>query len=385
MEEICRGQAADSDEIIDFINYVFSQNGGPLDFKKCLPKIYENSFDFTKYHYLIKENGKIKATVCAMPLEYDVLGQKLKAFGIGMVSVHPYSRKKGYMKTFMQAAMDDIKNECAFAFLGGQRQRYQYFGFELAGTKLDFEVTKTNIRHTYENLDCKDISIIPLEEGPLCEKAYLLHREQPVYALRKKEDFLSILRSWESRPFAMLYKGEFCGYACVDPNGIVNEFILNNDELYPHFIKCLSETLNRNALYFNAFPHEKAKLSSLICVAETAKAANCENFRVFDWAATINAFLRFKAEYEIIENGDLTIEIENNSYRISVLDKNINVKKNDEKAEISLSGLQATTLLFSFSGEYIKNIYYKTLSEEKRILLKSWFPLPLPISAVDAC
>ena len=59
--EFLKAAEADFDEVVDFANYVFSH----------------------EYHYLVKENGKIKALVGAFPMELSVLGQTLKVFGIG--------------------------------------------------------------------------------------------------------------------------------------------------------------------------------------------------------------------------------------------------------------------------------------------------------------
>ncbi len=125
------------DEIIDFINYVFSQNERPHDFKKLLPKLYGDSRNYAGIHYLVKEDDKIKALICAMPIEYNIYGNGIKACCIGMVSVHPYARSKGYMKRLMKEVLTDIKNQgYHYVFLGGQRQRYEYFGFEPSGIQM---------------------------------------------------------------------------------------------------------------------------------------------------------------------------------------------------------------------------------------------------------
>lgn len=133
IEKGCAGELPD---ILDFANYVFSQSSQPHDFRRLLPKLYGENSGSEGYHYLVREDGRIRAMVCAMPLSLLVAGKPLRAAGIGTVSVHPYARGKGYMKALMNRAMEDLKTQgYAMAFLGGMRQRYEYFGFTPTGTR----------------------------------------------------------------------------------------------------------------------------------------------------------------------------------------------------------------------------------------------------------
>ncbi|MFR5072051.1 MAG: GNAT family N-acetyltransferase [Bianqueaceae bacterium] len=61
--------------------------------------------------YLAKDNGKIKAMVCVLPTEFKSGTQVLKAGLLGTVSVHPYARKRGYMKKLMEMAVADMRAE----------------------------------------------------------------------------------------------------------------------------------------------------------------------------------------------------------------------------------------------------------------------------------
>ena len=95
MTEYVIGTYNDRDEIIDFINYVFSQAKFPHDFKKYMPKSYADDVqDLGAIHYLAKKDGKIKAVVANRIIDVSVNGKILKIGLIGNVSVHPYSRGK---------------------------------------------------------------------------------------------------------------------------------------------------------------------------------------------------------------------------------------------------------------------------------------------------
>ena len=68
------GTPADRDDIIDFANYVFSQAHVPHDFKKLLPKTYADGVEgIEQWHFLAKQNGKIRGMVACKPLTMHVL------------------------------------------------------------------------------------------------------------------------------------------------------------------------------------------------------------------------------------------------------------------------------------------------------------------------
>ena len=64
MTEYIIGNWNDKAEIIDFLNYVFSQLRVPHDFKRLMPVLYaDDVLDFETPHYLVKRDGKILANV----------------------------------------------------------------------------------------------------------------------------------------------------------------------------------------------------------------------------------------------------------------------------------------------------------------------------------
>ena len=122
---VTKGLPQDYDELIDFGNMVFKE-----DFRALLPKLYQDHPEAAAHHHLIREDGRIKAMVGSFPITLKAAGRTLKVRGIGTVSVHPYARGRGYMKTLMGNAVKEAEAEgAALMILGGQRQRYEYFGF----------------------------------------------------------------------------------------------------------------------------------------------------------------------------------------------------------------------------------------------------------------
>ena len=98
-------------DILDFINYVFSQAHRPHDFRKLLPKVYAHK-GFYRYHYVAAENGHIRGTVAVLPVEMPFGdGQSLKIGYVGSVSAHPYDKGAGHMKKLMQLMLEDTKEQ----------------------------------------------------------------------------------------------------------------------------------------------------------------------------------------------------------------------------------------------------------------------------------
>ena len=77
------------------------------------------------------------------------LGQTtLEIAGIGGVSSHPRSRGAGYMRQLMHHLVQRMRDEGKhLSWLGGQRQRYAYFGYEDCGVSHTYTLSKTNLRH----------------------------------------------------------------------------------------------------------------------------------------------------------------------------------------------------------------------------------------------
>ena len=386
MVTYCKAKKEDMEDIIDFINYVFSQGHRPHDFKALLPKLYGGEADSAGYHFLVKEKDKIKALVGAFPTSYEVGEKTLKACGIGMVSVHPYARSKGYMKGLMHAVVDDARAQgYVFAFLGGQRQRYEYFGFEPAETRLNFTLTATNLHHTVKRDALLELTLVPLEGEALRDQAFALYQAQAFRAVRQKVDFLTVLGSWSGKAFAFLHEGTFAGYASLRDGGIVQELMLSRAGLYPGAMTSLMRMTGGDTLYLSASPYEHDKVNYLTETAEAVSCSTGESLHVFNWQEMLEAFLRLKAQKEPLAPGALTLSVSGKTFCITVEKDTLSVSESTAKADISLPDLKAVSLIFSFSGSYLKEYYASGLSEEKARLVRSWFPMTLFLSPCDGC
>lgn len=160
----------DFPHILDFLNMVFSMSHCPHDFRQLLPKIYKEGQEQKSIHYLALENEEIKACVCVVPVTLYCGNKTITCATVGSVSVHPYSRGKGYMRKLMHMAIQDMKkNNISMSTLSGLRNRYQYYGYEKGGITFQYCFTSDNFRHCRERFPKRDINLclIQNEETPL--------------------------------------------------------------------------------------------------------------------------------------------------------------------------------------------------------------------------
>ncbi|WMT41817.1 GNAT family N-acetyltransferase [Paenibacillus sp. D2_2] len=390
MEIYVKGTAEDAQDIIDFADMVFSKNFGPHDFAGLIPKLYGDGAETQQYHYMVKEDGKIKAMVCVLPVTCNVAGVELKVGCVGTVSVHPRSRGKGYMQKLMNMAVEDMKSQgFSMSVLGGQRQRYEFFGYEPAGIKFEFTLTSDNIRHKYKGLDSSGISFQPLlSDSPWLDDAYQLYQRSIINGARSKEQFATILRTWNTQPLVILENSKFIGYVALSQaGGAVNEIEMIDPALLSVVSKALATEKGLNELRFTIPPYDLEKIALLGDVCDWYSTSYEYNYHIMDYSSVIEAFLKCKTKNMVLEDGRVVLGIEDSEIvEIVVQNNQVVVNKHDPndtdiQAQVILTKREATTLLFSPLSEYTN---WK-LATRQLSLPSGWLPLPLYIPSLDIC
>ena len=370
-----RGTPDMYDDLMDFMNYVFGFDGDGKDFKKLLPKLYNREYDPCWSNYVVTEDGKLKAAIGAYDSALSVNGEILKGRGIGNVAVHPYARGKGYMKDCMHLALKDmIADGVDYSILGGQRQRYQHFGYDYGGQQLAIDVDRGNLRRAFENvpLDAPELKKISAEESELIAKMHALHASRPMHSVRTPENFFDVARSWRAEVWAVLKDGEFRGY-----------FINDLQEL-----TLVDPADLRDVVRAYVAEHGSAHITLPIWDTGTAAALteysggvslhHCEMFNILRYRRMTDVLLRFKASRESLGDGELTLLVHgfagDEKFRIAVKDNAVSVEDTDAEPDLELGHFDATAFLFGiFSG-------FRTALTPA---VRSWFPLPLFVEGAD--
>ena len=372
-EMICKGAANDYDDIIDFGNLVFR-----LDFKSLLPKLYDGHPEKAQCHHLAKEGGRIKAMVGNFPLSLQAAGKSLKAYGIGTVSVHPYSRGKGYMKVLMKNAVAEAKqNDGDFMVLSGQRQRYEHFGFTRCGVQLRFDYNQSNKRHLKE-YSAEGIELISLKEKPEYVKPCLdIYRRQGVFAGRTTEDFVEVASSWDAIPYGILADGVLIGYCCFIPeSGTVEEMVLSDaSKTVPVVFKLLERV--KNDLVVLMAPSQADCIREMYHTCERSQILNNACINVLSYPNVIEAFLTLKGQIEGIIDGSYVIDVhEVGRYQIKVENGAVTVAETSEQWDLSLDHIAMMCRLFDPMTAYLPG-------PEMSAVEKSWFPIPVYFPHMD--
>ena len=270
-------------EIIDFIDYVFSKAHRPHDFASMLPKLYGENGDAAQHHIVVREDGKIAATLLCYPVKLNAGGKEYMTLGIGSVSTHPRLRGRGYLGQMMALADSRAKElGAACAVLGGQRQRYQYYGFDHAGYQLRAQLETVNVRHALRDVQTDRWRIIPMEQAHVSPAIALMER-QPCWCVRGEEAFADILRSWYNKPFAVLKDGVFAGYGTLRKNPDachVAELLLQDEADFAAVMKLLSGM--HGDLSICAAPWERTRARWLSTVCEEYSVSPAAQIKVYD-------------------------------------------------------------------------------------------------------
>ena len=378
MNNIYKGRCPEkyTKELIEMLDTVFfTDDPNNQKFITLLPKLYKDKYSPAYNNVVVMEGEEIKGAVGCYPLNAVAAGRKLKILGIGNVAVTTDCRGKGYMKDTMQMALDIMSEEkFDYSLLGGQRQRYGFFGYEPIGLEYRFLIDNGNIRRILGKLEKSGFTAreITEKDADIIKKIKVLHEELPFFVERKEEDCIDILHSWNNIPYAAFEGDEFKGYFTLEKHGgkYLHEIraVDINDML--KLIMCAMETGNLEGVAINlpAFDTEYCDFMAKNCGGYsigTPEMINIFNFRNF-----IDAFLALKAQRMNLASGTLKILIHGMNgdefLAVTVDGKNVTVAQADGNADIELDHNQAIVFI---SGLYSK----------ERLGLpdfaQGWFPL----------
>ena len=362
----------EEDDILDLINAVFSQKARPHDFARLIPKVYAHP-GFSRFHAVAEADGRIRGTVAMLPIDIQMGGAILRGGYIGSVAVHPRFQHQGQMRALM--GMEEARARelgLDFMALGGQRQRYEYFGFTKAGLGFSFSVNTANVRHALKDAAPMKLEPFP-ENGPDLDALYALYEAQPSRCLRPRELFYETLCSYNSMPWAMRDEsGELAGYLTAI-NDDVTELVLRDEALLPGAIRAWME--NRKGCTVHCPGWHVRRAAALNAFAENCRAADCQLIRVLNWENTLSAALAFRRETAPLPEGRRVIRVENaGTFALEVRGSETRVSPAGDQPDLCLKEKQAASLFFS-------PMTLLTIHDDP--LLRCWLPLPLDIPVAD--
>ena len=385
MTYLGKANAADLAELIPMLDEVFfSESENPrMRFNTILPKLYKPEYSPCENNIIVRENEAIKA---AVGLYYDTVyvgSKSLTVGGIGNVAVANDSRGKGYMVDCMNFAIEEMKAlNTDFSVLGGDRQRYGYFGYEPVGFNYKFSINKTNIKHVFNSDNKKDFRAVELksDDTEILAAIGKLYRSRPCRYERPDSKLYDILLSWDSVPFAV-YEGErFVGYFVTDydrKNVREIDTVSLDDTL--DTVVCIMNALGVDSVGFSTPPYmlEKAEYLARICC--DSAIYNTEMLNIFNFGRFIDAFLSLKsASGTVLGDGKFTLLVHgikrDENITITVNGGKVSVEQTDNAPDLELEHNEAVRMLCALFSQRRTGL---------PAFAQSWFPLPFFGHTID--
>lgn len=364
-------------EIIDFINYVFSQAHRPHDFKTLIPKVYGDERGYADIHAIALESGKIRGVVGQLPFTVLYGGSPLNVGYIGSVSTHPYSRGEGHMIRLMDMQAERAKDfGIDIMMLGGQRQRYEYYGFSPVGLEYEYRIIPANVRHALRNVDAMGVNWKRFENASAEEidAAYEIYQSQPITGARSREVFDLIMRSWYADPYVVRDGTRVVGLIDANDKDSFCELVLTDADYAPRLIKAWFAAYAPSHLSVCAPSVDPALNRALAAFAEGYSAHASEQVRIVNLVNVLKACMSLKKAVYGVSDGEVTFQMDDEKpVCVRVKDGDISVFETDGNADVTLSRLDMQQFLFSGNR----------FSAPSIALPVDWFPLPVFLYPAD--
>ena len=379
-----RGKDIPYSDFMHLINLTFGFETPETQFLGLLPKLYREERRPQDSNYVVTEDGILCAAVGAYDHTITVCGETLTCRGIGNVAVHPDHRSKGYMKMAMDAALADMyEDEIALTSLGGRRQRYQYFSYDRCGPCYRFTFNKDNLRHVFKDMSAPypDYRVITDENDPMLLQIHKLTLTKRVFSPdRSRGDLLDICRSWHCDLVCVSNGNNFKGYAVMDKGGFISEIRTCVPEDFIPVLRSILVHSGHDSLSVLLPPFEVQAISDLVPVCEGVNETCSMMYSVLSYEKVIRAFMRLKATYAPLPDGEISLYVEGKSeperLRISVKNNVVKVERihHSEAVDLALSHMNAMNILFA---------PVSPMRNALPAIYREWFPLPLWIYRAD--
>ena len=101
----------------------------------------------------------------------------------------------------------------------------------------------------------RDINLCQIqdEKTPLLAKIQAIQENQLLFVKRNPEDFLSIMKSWNTKLYSILENQMCKGYAALQGNHILEMYLTDENLLFTSLEKCLTES-NSKELFLRVSP-----------------------------------------------------------------------------------------------------------------------------------
>ena len=137
-------QPPEFEEFMRFMERAYGHSKG--FFQRAYPHLYQPTPEKCATYYVIEKDGEILSHVGLYPLRIVTAGVELTVGGIGGVATLPAARGRGYMTRLLRHVIGEMRAQAyPLSWLGGDRQRYNAFGWELASSSYQLTFSRRSL------------------------------------------------------------------------------------------------------------------------------------------------------------------------------------------------------------------------------------------------
>lgn len=337
-------------------------------------KLKEDPKRFATSHFYMEENGEIVGAAAVFADTLIVQDTVLSIGCVGNVCVKKEYRNQGRMQQLMAYASQKLQQgDFDLAYLGGIRERYHHFGFEVAINAKEYVFpTQDGIN---AQLTLKRMSLASGEDIQVLRALYDRNIER---VDRTHYDFAHVCKTWNNDSYAIYLNNKIVGYLIYTEElfgvaNVIQEWELQDSSLLQDVLISFTKMKQLEQVKLHVGEHEGEKIAQLDKICQYCGKRPTEMFRFLKVDKCIQAFLTLKQSYTTLEQGSLVIGIEKiGNYEIQVTDT-VRVHKTEKVPELYVSSLGLMNIMVHL-GEFVPS----------NRLTKSWFPLPVYIKNADA-
>ena len=381
--KIDHATAEDYDELLDTLNSAFKKPP-EKSFLHALPVMWRRTDEAMRKHLIIRDGAHIAAVVGVYPFTVFIGKRKLLFATVGNVGTRPEYEGRGMMRALFTAAMEEARAiGTDVARLGGQRQRYNRYGFDISAQQYAFNITRKNISAYFDgsfepgtSYEPK-LTFRPITADDTAEIAFAqsLQVKASIHVDRgDTRRFYDVLIAWQNIPYiAEDANGKMVGYVSAnqDCTNFAEHFALTPELHFQMLLDWVTRHAEIPYVSFVNSPYD-IELNRLVTkLADGWYISSPSRFMVMDFHKFAQAALELRTELIApAPSGRLVLKIEG----YGTLDfTDGTVAKTDEAPMMTLNHLAATRFLFG----QLSPMSIADIPAAARQYACGLFPLPL--------